>query len=109
MELLIDYRLAFQQGSGVNFITGYGVLFFTTVGMRNPFVIQIVVYVIGCPALIASQFLIERFGRRDILLISGALMSFSSLIMGSLGCITHKNYAVEQTNRCYRLHLYDLF
>ena len=34
---LVAALQAFQQASGINFITGYGVVFFFSVGVGNPF------------------------------------------------------------------------
>jgi MFS family permease len=89
-----DERIA--VASGVNFITSYGVLFFTTVGIVNPFFVQAGIFIVGMPPTIASQYLIERFGRRPILLISGACMACSSLIMGGLGLASNKTYSLDQ-------------
>jgi SP family sugar:H+ symporter-like MFS transporter len=72
------------------------VLFFSTVGINNPFFVQAGIFIVGIPPTFASQYLIERFGRRPILLTTGACMAISSLIMGSLGLLENKTYALKQ-------------
>jgi hypothetical protein len=54
-------QLAFQQGTGINFITGYGVAFFFAVGIDNSFLISLGLYLCAIPALFASAYLIEPF------------------------------------------------
>jgi SP family sugar:H+ symporter-like MFS transporter len=48
------------------------------------------------PAVWISQYSIERYGRRPILLASGVLTAAVLIIMGSCGLITHKSKSVEQ-------------
>jgi SP family sugar:H+ symporter-like MFS transporter len=87
----------FQQASGINFITGYGIVFFFAIGIENPFLIQLGLYLAAMPAVWISQYTIEKFGRRPVMLLSGGLMACTSIIMGACGLATTKSYALEQT------------
>ncbi|THY13519.1 general substrate transporter [Aureobasidium pullulans] len=87
---------ALQQATGINFVTGYGIVFFFAVGIENPFLIQLGLYLVAMPAVWFSQFAIERYGRRPILLASGILTATVLIIMGSCGLIANKTKPVEQ-------------
>ncbi len=87
---------AFQQASGVNFITGYGIVFFIAIDITNPFMMNLGLYLVCMPAIWFSQFTIERFGRRPVMLISGSLMAACSIVMGSCGLAPTKSMALNQ-------------
>lgn len=87
---------ALQQASGINFITSYGVVFFTDIGITNSFLIQVGLYCVGFPTIVASQFFVERFGRRPVLLLSGILNSIVLLIVGGCGVATDKTLSLEK-------------
>ena len=89
-------RLALQQGTGINFITGYGVAFFFSVGIENAFLISLGLYLVGIPAVFASAYLIERYGRRQILIASGASCASVLIIMGALGLSANKTEAEKK-------------
>ncbi|CAK7217087.1 hypothetical protein SCUCBS95973_003032 [Sporothrix curviconia] len=76
---------ALQQGTGINFITGYGPYFFTVIGIENPFIIQVTLYVVGIPVMWISQYGIEKLGRRISLIISGLPMAAALMIMAGVG------------------------
>ena len=86
---------AFQQASGINFITGYGVVFFFSVGVQNPFFITIMINCVGYPALWLSQILVEKVGRRPLLIYSGILECLILITMGGLGTVTDKSSSVN--------------
>ncbi|CZR63733.1 related to MFS monosaccharide transporter [Phialocephala subalpina] len=88
---------AFQQASGINFITGYGIVFFIAIGIDNPFIIQLGLYLVAMPAIWISQYTIERFGRRPVMLVSGGLMAATSIVMGACGLAKEKTHALDQT------------
>jgi len=92
-----DRMTAWQQATGINFITGYGIVFFIQVGIKNAFLIQLGLSLVAMPAIWISQFCIERFGRRPILLSSGLLTSTVLLVTGGCGIATNKSKALEQT------------
>ncbi|GAM35494.1 hypothetical protein TCE0_017r03874 [Talaromyces pinophilus] len=88
---------AWQQASGINFITGYGIVFFSTIGITNSFLIQIGLYLVGFPALWANQYTIERFGRRPMLLLSVCALVAVLLIVGGCGVAPTKSLALDRT------------
>ncbi|KAH0359487.1 general substrate transporter, partial [Aureobasidium melanogenum] len=88
---------ALQQATGINFITGYGIVFFFQIGIDNPFLIQMGLYLVAMPAVWMSQYAIEKFGRRPILIISGLLTFAVLIIMGGAGLTKHKSTPLEQT------------
>ncbi|KAH8659773.1 sugar transporter [Xylariales sp. PMI_506] len=87
---------ALQQASGINFITGYGVYFFTVIGIKNAFDISVALYVCCMPALWASQVCIEKLGRRPMLLVSGFFAAAATMIMGGVGLNPNPTYADSQ-------------
>lgn len=75
--------MLFQQLSGVNAVIFYSVSIFETAGSSlDPAVATIIVGVVQVLATYASTLLVDRAGRRILLLISDAIMA---LCLGSLG------------------------
>ena len=95
--MLIFLTLAWQQASGINFITSYGIVFFTAIGMTNTFLIQMGLYLVPMPAVWLNQYCVERFGRRPMLLLSCTLVAVVLLIVGGAGTATHKTMALDRT------------
>lgn len=74
-----------QQLTGINFIFYYGTQFFNSTGAGDPFLFTIASNVVNVVMTIPSFFLMERAGRRW-LLIGGALyMAVCELIVAALG------------------------
>ncbi|KAF2494113.1 putative hexose transporter [Lophium mytilinum] len=76
---------ALQQLSGINFIIYYGTRFFRTVGIEDAFLATIIVNVVAFVSTIPGLYLVERMGRRNLLLIGAAGMAISQLILAVLG------------------------
>jgi hypothetical protein len=91
-----SYFVAWQQSSGINFITSYGIVFFSAIGMSNTFLIQMGLYLAPMPALWFSQYCIERFGRRPMLLTSTFLVCIILFIVGGAGTVSEKSIALDQ-------------
>lgn len=64
-----------QQLSGVNFIFYYGTSFFANTGIENPFVISVITNVVNVCSTFPGLYLVEKWGRRPLLL-SGAIGMF---------------------------------
>ena len=77
---------AMQQLTGINFIFYFGVVFFQSLGtISNPFFIQLITTLVNVVSTPMSFWLVERFGRRRILLVGGTGMVISQFIVGIVG------------------------
>jgi len=74
-----------QQLTGINFIFYYGTTFFKTAGIRNAFVITIITDVVNTCMTIVGVQLIDRVGRRRLMLIGAAGMCFCEYIVAIVG------------------------
>ncbi|QDS73405.1 hypothetical protein FKW77_008119 [Venturia effusa] len=76
-----------QQWTGVNFIFYFGTVFFTQLGsISNPFLISLITTLVNVCSTPISFWLIERYGRRPMLIYGGLGMltcQFITAIMGS--------------------------
>ncbi|KAL2367104.1 MFS monosaccharide transporter [Blastomyces gilchristii SLH14081] len=75
----------FQQLTGVNFIFYYGTTFFQQSGIRNAFLITIITNVVNVASTPASFYIIERFGRRTLLIWGAAVMLVCEFIIAAVG------------------------
>ncbi|GMK57698.1 hypothetical protein CspeluHIS016_0405320 [Cutaneotrichosporon spelunceum] len=76
---------AFTQLSGINFIFYYGTSFFTASGISNPFLITIATNVVNVGMTIPGMLLVDRVGRRPMLLYGSMGMAVSQLIVAAVG------------------------
>lgn len=75
-----------QQFTGINFIFYFGTSFFQTLGtINNPFLISLVTTLVNVLSTPLSFWIIERFGRRRILLIGGSSMVVCQFIVAIIG------------------------
>ncbi|OJD13262.1 hypothetical protein ACJ73_09224 [Blastomyces percursus] len=77
-----------QQLTGVNFIFSNGVTgttFFQQSGIENPFLITIITNVVNVASTPASFYIIERFGRRTLLIWGAAVMLVCEFIIAAVG------------------------
>ncbi|KAJ5459614.1 general substrate transporter [Penicillium daleae] len=88
---------AWQQGSGINFITSYGIVFFSAIGMTNSFLIQLGLYLVAMPAVWLNQYCVERYGRRSMILLSCSMVAIVLLIVGGAGTAPAKSLALDRT------------
>lgn len=92
---------AMQQLTGINFIFYFGNVFFTSLGtIRNPFLISLATSLVNMGTTPLSFYIIERFGRRTILIYGAALMVAFQFIVGIIGVTAgrlseHNNSAVS--------------
>jgi len=77
--------LACQQISGVQFIFSYATVLASNLQLSDPFVITMIINVIEVVGVLAGFLVIERFGRRTLLLFSSVWMTLSLLIVGGMG------------------------
>ncbi|KAG1806982.1 monosaccharide importer [Suillus subaureus] len=74
-----------QQLTGINFIFYYGTTFFQQAGISNPFIITIIADVVNTVMTIVGVQLIDRVGRRRLLIIGAIGMCFSEYIVAIVG------------------------
>ncbi|WWD18248.1 hypothetical protein CI109_102698 [Kwoniella shandongensis] len=79
--------LVSQQISGVQFIFSYTTTFFSLVGLKDTFIITIIVDCIEVLGVLASFFVVNRFGRRPLLIYTGIFMFITLLVVGCLGAV----------------------
>lgn len=80
-----------QQLTGINFIFYFGVIFFKSLGtIKNPFLISLVTTLVNVCSTPISFWMIERFGRRSILIFGGSGMVVSQFIVGIIGVTAGK-------------------
>ncbi|OJD16977.1 hypothetical protein AJ78_02911 [Emergomyces pasteurianus Ep9510] len=75
----------FQQLTGVNFIFYYGTTFFQQSGLENPFLVSIITNAVNVASTPVSFYIIERFGRRKLLIWGAIVMLVSEFIIASVG------------------------
>ncbi|KAI1326957.1 general substrate transporter [Xylariaceae sp. FL0255] len=68
-----------QQLTGINFIMYYGTTFFTGAGVSNPFVISLVLNIINVVSTIPGLFVVESWGRRNLLIVGSIGMAICQL------------------------------
>ncbi|KAI4603253.1 hypothetical protein KJ359_006046 [Pestalotiopsis sp. 9143b] len=75
-----------QQLTGINFIFYFGPVFFKQLGtISNVFLISMITTLVNCLSTPISFFLIEKLGRRALLLGGGCGMIIAQFIVGALG------------------------
>lgn len=77
---------AMQQLTGINFIFYFGTVFFTQLGtIKNPFLIELITALVNVCSTPISFYIIERLGRRTILIYGAMAMVVMQLIVGIIG------------------------
>ncbi|GAA5900174.1 hypothetical protein JCM6882_002635 [Rhodosporidiobolus microsporus] len=76
---------AIQQLMGINFIFYYGTTFFNNSGINDPFLITIATNVVNVGATIPGLYLIDKAGRRVMLLIGAIGMTVCHFIVAGTG------------------------
>ncbi|KAJ6552646.1 general substrate transporter [Mycena vulgaris] len=75
-----------QQFTGINFLFYFGTSFFQTLGtISNPFLISLITTLVNVCSTPVSFWIIERFGRRRILLVGGSCMVVCQFIVAIIG------------------------
>jgi sugar porter (SP) family MFS transporter len=76
-----------QQLSGINFIMYYGTTFFHGAGVQSPFLISLVLNIVNVVSTIPGLFVVETWGRRNLLLIGAIGMAVCQMIIAILSTI----------------------
>ncbi|KAI4158347.1 MAG: hypothetical protein LQ342_007516 [Letrouitia transgressa] len=76
---------ALQQLTGVNFIFYYGTQFFKNSGISNPFTTTVITNVVNVVSTFPGLYLVEKWGRRPLLLLGAIGMFICQMIVASVG------------------------
>ncbi|CAI7614263.1 unnamed protein product [Penicillium discolor] len=74
-----------QQLAGVNFIFYYGTTFFQNSGIQNSFVITLITSIINVVSTFPGLYMVEKWGRRPLLMFGAVGMCVSQLIVAIVG------------------------
>ncbi|KAH7116246.1 glucose transporter-like protein [Dendryphion nanum] len=78
---------ALQQLTGVNFIFYYGTQYFENAGFENPFIIQVVTNSVNVASTLPGLFMVEKLGRRNLLLLGAIGMCVCQYIVAITGTV----------------------
>ncbi|KAH0544218.1 hypothetical protein FGG08_001663 [Glutinoglossum americanum] len=84
---------ALQQLTGVNFIFYYGTQFFQNSGIHNPFVISMITNVVNVCSTFPGLYMVEKWGRRRLLLFGAIGMCICQYIVSIVGVTTSSTVA----------------
>ncbi|GAB7354691.1 hypothetical protein MBLNU459_g5112t1 [Dothideomycetes sp. NU459] len=76
---------ALQQLTGVNFIFYYGTSYFKNAGFNNPFTITLITSCINVGSTFPGLYMVEKWGRRPLLLFGAAGMAACQFIVAGVG------------------------
>lgn len=87
-----------QQFTGINFIFYFGTTFFQTLGtIKNPFLISLITSLVNMCSTPISFYIIERFGRRRILIVGGSGMVICQFITAIIGTAKPTDHSIIST------------
>ncbi|KAL5050638.1 hypothetical protein BDW71DRAFT_194396 [Aspergillus fruticulosus] len=84
---------ALQQLAGVNFIFYYGTTFFEHSGINNSFVITLITNIVNVVSTLPGLWMVEKWGRRPLLLFGAVGMCVSQFIVAIVGTTTDSGVA----------------
>ncbi|KAK3202393.1 hypothetical protein GRF29_161g1002137 [Pseudopithomyces chartarum] len=90
---------ALQQLTGVNFIFYYGTQYFTNAGFTNPFIIQVITNSVNVASTFPGLYLVEKLGRRNLLLMGAIGMCVCQFIVGGVGMHADASVDADNVNR----------
>ncbi|KAI1431671.1 general substrate transporter [Xylaria sp. CBS 124048] len=80
-----------QQLTGINFIMYYGTTFFTGAGVKDAFVISLVLNVINVVSTVPGLFVVESWGRRKLLIVGSLGMALCQLIIAIFSTVAQQD------------------
>ncbi|KAF3272100.1 High-affinity glucose transporter rgt2 [Orbilia oligospora] len=83
----------FQQLSGANFIFYYGTTFFQSAGIKNSFVVSLITNCVNVVSTLPGLWLVDNWGRRNLLLFGAAGMFICQLIVAIVGTVSQSQAA----------------
>ncbi|KAG9018327.1 hypothetical protein FRB93_000030 [Tulasnella sp. JGI-2019a] len=88
---------AWQQLTGINFIFYYGTTFFQRSGIKDPFIISVATNVVNVGMTVPGIYLVDKAGRRSLLLIGAAGMLICEYIVAIVGVtVSTENLAAQK-------------
>ncbi|KAL4922409.1 general substrate transporter [Aspergillus aurantiobrunneus] len=82
-----------QQLAGVNFIFYYGTTFFQHSGINNSFIITLITNIVNVLSTLPGLWMVEKWGRRPLLLFGAVGMCVSQLIVAIVGTTADSSVA----------------
>ena len=79
------YLFCLTVVTGVNFIFYYGTSFFKISGFTDPFLSNMITTIVNVCMTLPGLYMVERLGRRKLLLYGAAVMTISQFIVGIVG------------------------
>ncbi|KIW26233.1 uncharacterized protein PV07_09346 [Cladophialophora immunda] len=76
---------ALQQLTGINFIFYYGTTYFQRTGISNPFLVTVICDVCNIVGVFPGLYLVERWGRRPLLIMGALGMAACEFIVAAIG------------------------
>ncbi|QRV87794.1 Sugar (and other) transporter [Ceratobasidium sp. AG-Ba] len=88
--------LGAQQLTGINFIFYYGTTFFVSAGISDPYLISVLANVVNVVFTLPAFVLIDKVGRRPLLIWGALWMAIAQLIIGATGITVSTDNEVGQ-------------
>ncbi|KAI8942759.1 hypothetical protein NX059_000803 [Plenodomus lindquistii] len=82
----------FQQATGQAFASQYGAIYVKSLGTVNPFDLNLILAGINIVAVIIVLLVVDRVGRKPMLLVGAAIQTISLVTMGALGTPSNITY-----------------
>jgi SP family sugar:H+ symporter-like MFS transporter len=98
-----------QQLTGVNFIFYYGTKYFENAGFKNPFIIQVITNSVNVASTFPGLYLVERMGRRGLLMMGAIGMCVCQFIVAIVGTTTPKTSLPSQNAAISFVCIYIFF
>lgn len=98
-----------QQLTGVNFIFYYGTQYFTNAGFKNPFIVQVITNTVNVVSTIPGLYMVEKMGRRNLLLMGAIGMCVCQYIVAIVGTVTDKGNLAAQNASIAFVCIYIFF
>ncbi|KAL7277503.1 hypothetical protein ACG7TL_008424 [Trametes sanguinea] len=76
---------AWHQLAGIYFVSSYGTTFFTSAGIKNPFLISVAINIVNMGMTLPGMWAVDRFGRRSLLLWGAVIMCICEYLVAILG------------------------
>ncbi|KAI9737387.1 MAG: High-affinity glucose transporter rgt2 [Cirrosporium novae-zelandiae] len=80
--------MALSQLTGINFIFYFGTTFFSSSGIANSYIIQVIMNVVNVVSTLPGLWMVEKWGRRPVLLFGAIGMAISQLLVAIVGTAT---------------------